>query len=76
MSAKRLELLRTAVDGLTRVAVFVNLGSPQASSLRRETETAAAALGLPLQFLDVRRAEDVPRAFASIAPDQQDTDAR
>jgi putative ABC transport system substrate-binding protein len=68
LSAKRLELLRTAVDGLTRVAVLINVASPQASFLRRETETAAASLGLQLQFLDVRRAEDVPRAFASIAP--------
>lgn len=68
LSAKRLELLRTMVDGLARVAVLVNLASPQAPSLRKQTETAAASLGLPLQLVDVRRAEDLPRAFASIAP--------
>jgi putative tryptophan/tyrosine transport system substrate-binding protein len=62
---KRLELLRTAVPTLSRVAVLRNPESPDREILRSETEAAARTLGLQLLELDVRRAEDVSGAFAA-----------
>jgi putative tryptophan/tyrosine transport system substrate-binding protein len=63
VTAKRMELLKAAVPGITRVAVLRNPDSPDRDTLRAETEAAARALGLDLQPLDVRRADEIERAF-------------
>ena len=67
VTAKRMELLREAVPGMSRVAVLRNPDSPDRETLRSETEAAATALGLQLQALDVRRPEEIDGAFQAAA---------
>ena len=55
LSGKRLELLKEVVPGLSRVGVLSgNPGSLGNAPIKKEYETAALALKIPLQFLDVR----------------------
>lgn len=65
LSAKRLELLKEAVPGLSRVAaLWISVGRTRdTSSVLRETEVAAQALGLQLQILEVREASDLVSAL-------------
>jgi putative ABC transport system substrate-binding protein len=56
LSGKRLELLKEAVPGLRRVFVLVNPGNAMTPPTLRETEKAAAVLGLKLDVLEVRHA--------------------
>jgi len=63
ISGKRLELLREIVPKLSRVAVIgssTNPGNPQSL---KETEAAAAAFGVKLQYLDVLGPNDIEIAF-------------
>ena len=63
LSAKRLELLKEAVPGLVRVAVFGTLAVPGAAQELRETELAAQKFGVQLQYLDVKSSQDIESAF-------------
>jgi putative ABC transport system substrate-binding protein len=63
LSAKRLQLLREAVPGITRVAILWNSGSPITPPQLRAAEKAARALGIQLQSLGVRTPDDFERAF-------------
>jgi putative ABC transport system substrate-binding protein len=61
ISAKQLELLKEIIPRLSRVAVF---GSSSPAVLYRQTEERAAqALGLRLQYLDVRELKDIEPSF-------------
>jgi ABC-type uncharacterized transport system substrate-binding protein len=53
VTAKRMELLKETVPGMSRVAVLRNPASPDRQTLWAETTTAARSLGLQLQALDV-----------------------
>jgi putative tryptophan/tyrosine transport system substrate-binding protein len=53
VTAKRMELLKEAVPGMSRVAVLRNPASPDRETLWSETTAAARSLGLQLQALDV-----------------------
>jgi putative ABC transport system substrate-binding protein len=66
LSAKRLELLREAVPGLSRVAVLWNPDIRGAVFDYKETVGAARLMGLELQSVEVFRAEDLDRAFSAI----------
>jgi putative tryptophan/tyrosine transport system substrate-binding protein len=69
LSGKRLELLKEVIPRLSRVAVFgtsIQPGNPQSL---KETELAARALGVKLQYLDVLEAKDIE---ASFEPQQRD----
>jgi putative ABC transport system substrate-binding protein len=63
LAAKRLELLKEAVPGLSRVLVLSYLVDPIASPQVRELENAADLLGVKLLVRDVRTADDLPGAF-------------
>ena len=63
LSGKRLELLREAVPGLSRVAVLWNAANPDKARDLEETEVAARALGLQVQSLEVRAPNDFESAF-------------
>jgi putative tryptophan/tyrosine transport system substrate-binding protein len=63
LSAKRLELLKDTVPGLTRVAVLWNPTEVGAALQLRDTEAAAHVLGLQVQPLEIRGLEDFERAF-------------
>ena len=53
LSGKQLELLKEIVPKLSRVAVFGTSTSAGTAQMLRETELAAGALGVKLQYLDV-----------------------
>src|SRR5262249_42454781 len=59
MNGKRLDLLKEALPGISRVAVLWNPSGVSAPVNRQQTEITARALGLPLQILAV----DDPSAF-------------
>lgn len=60
LTAKRLEILRDALPGLSRVAVFWdNYGRRQI----KDVESAGRALGLTLDFIEVKGADDLERAY-------------
>jgi putative ABC transport system substrate-binding protein len=69
MTGKRLELLKAAVPGVTRVTVLAN-PAHQPSSARQvhETQVAAHALGLQLHILELRSADAFEGAFAALTP--------
>jgi putative tryptophan/tyrosine transport system substrate-binding protein len=63
LSGKRLELLKEIVPKLYRVAVFGDSAEPGNAQLLRETELAAKALAVQLQYLDVLDPKDIETAF-------------
>ena len=63
LTAKRLELLRDALPGLSRVAALRNPAIPTHMILWQEMEAAAGELGIAAQAVDFRRAEDFEPAF-------------
>jgi putative ABC transport system substrate-binding protein len=71
-SAKRLELLREVVPGLSRGAVLWNAANPANTLAWKETEGAGRALGVALQSHEVRGPGDFEDAFAMIAQQRPD----
>ncbi len=68
--AKRLELLKEAVPGATRVAVLWHpgdYGERTESKMHKEEDVAARALRVRLQVLEARGPEDFGRAFSDMA---------
>jgi putative ABC transport system substrate-binding protein len=63
IAGKRLELLKEIVPKLSRVAVLGSSTRPGNAQELRETEHAAANLGLRIQYLDVRGSGDIETAF-------------
>jgi putative ABC transport system substrate-binding protein len=63
ITGKQLELLKELLPKLSRVAVLGSSTRPGNAQAIRETEFAAAKLGVRLQNLDVRTSEDVEKAF-------------
>ena len=64
LSGKRVELLKEAFPGVSRVASLQNMSNPIAPAQWDATRQTAIALGLSAELLDARVAEDIPRAFA------------
>jgi ABC-type uncharacterized transport system substrate-binding protein len=63
ISGKRLELLKEIAPKLSRVAVLGASTEPDYTQVVRETELAAGALGVQLQYVDVREPKDIETAF-------------
>ena len=63
LSGKRLELLKEIIPRLTRVAFLATPTVPGHAQLLRETELAARAFKVQLQYLDVLSPEDIETAF-------------
>jgi len=63
LNAKRLELLKEVVPGLSRVAIMWNPDDRGSLLDVKEMESAARALGFQLQSVEVSRADDLERAF-------------
>ncbi len=69
LAGKRLELLKEVVPKLSRVAVIGSSTSADNARELKETETAAAALGLKIKFADMRTPKDIESTFqATIEP--------
>jgi putative ABC transport system substrate-binding protein len=72
LSGKALQLFKEAVPAMSRVAVLWNSENPLHREVRANTESAAATLKIGLQFLDVRGAGDLPRAFDAVIRQRAD----
>jgi putative ABC transport system substrate-binding protein len=66
LSGKRLELLKETVPRLTRVAILWNSGNPDNATQLREAESAATAVGVQLQPVEVKSSNDFDKAFSVI----------
>jgi putative ABC transport system substrate-binding protein len=72
VSGKRLEFLQEAVPTLSHVAVLWNPAVPASTFAFKETQTAAHALGLRLQSLEVRSPDEFDQAFAAMTREHAD----
>jgi putative tryptophan/tyrosine transport system substrate-binding protein len=72
LSAKRLELLRDALPGLTRVAMLWNAADLGMTLRYRSAEDAARVLGVKVQTLGVREPDDFEHAFAEMTRERPD----
>ena len=72
LSGKQLELMKEIVPRLSRVAVLgTSTRSGNAQSLK-ETELAAGAFGVKLQYLDILSPKDIETAFRAASKDRAD----
>jgi putative ABC transport system substrate-binding protein len=65
LSGKRLELLTEIVPKLSRVAVLGSSTNPGNAQSLKETEVAAGAFGVKLQYLDVLSTKDIETVFGT-----------
>jgi putative tryptophan/tyrosine transport system substrate-binding protein len=72
ISGKRLELLKEIVPKLSRVAVFGTSTQPARAQFLKETELAAGALRLQLQYLDILSPKDIETAFRAASKGRPD----
>ncbi len=63
LGGKRLELLKEVVPKLSRVAVFGDSTAPGNAQSLKETEPAAKAFKVQLQYLDILGPKDIESAF-------------
>ena len=66
LAGKQMDLLKEAVPGLTRVAMFRNPAQPVHAMKVREVETVARALKVEVQILEVRGPDDFEGAFTAL----------
>jgi putative ABC transport system substrate-binding protein len=68
LNAKRLELLGAVIPGLSKVASLQDAANPPANAVGlAETQRAASVLGVEVQALEVRTADDLAGVFAKAA---------
>jgi putative ABC transport system substrate-binding protein len=72
LSGKRLELLNETVSRLSRVTVFGTSSTPSTAPALKETELAAGALGVKVQYLDVLDPKDIEIAFRAASKGRVD----
>jgi putative ABC transport system substrate-binding protein len=72
VSGKRLELLKEIVPRLARVAVLGTSTVPGNAQALKETELAAGALAIKLQYLDVPNQTDIESAFRAATKGRAD----
>jgi putative ABC transport system substrate-binding protein len=65
LAGKRLELLRELLPDLRRIAVIADVGYPASVLEIGEVQKAARTLGIDVDVLQIRRAEDIAPAFES-----------
>jgi ABC-type uncharacterized transport system substrate-binding protein len=73
ISGKQLELLKEVVPRLSRVAVLGSSTTPGNAQSLKETELAAGALTVQLQYLDVRDPKDIESAFRAASKGRADS---
>jgi putative ABC transport system substrate-binding protein len=67
LAGKRLELLRELMPGLSHAAILLTDDSPLTTSYLRNTDAAADVIGIKIERLRVRRAEELDDAFRKAA---------
>jgi putative tryptophan/tyrosine transport system substrate-binding protein len=65
-ASKRLELLREVVPALHRLAILADVGNPQAVLETGQVKAAAHTLGFEVVPLEIRGADDIAPAFATL----------
>ena len=65
LGMKRIELLKETVPGVRRIGVLRNPEASPSLAEWQQVQDAATVLGMEIQALDVRQAEDLDRAFES-----------
>jgi putative ABC transport system substrate-binding protein len=66
LNVKRLEIVKTALPRLARVAVLTNPGNPAMVAPLRALEVTASALKVKLWHMEVRRLDELETAFAAV----------
>ena len=66
LNAKRLELIKATVPGVSRVAVLVNPESPYTPPFLKEKDATARTLGLQLPVLEARDPGSIEKAFTAL----------
>src|SRR5262245_62311556 len=66
LAGKRLELLREIVPNLRRLAILVNVGHPASVLKMDEVQSSARKLDITISRLEIRRADDIAPAFATL----------
>ncbi len=66
LTSKRVELLKEAVPGITRLAVLSNATNPANQYMWEDTQPATRALGIEPQVFMVRKAGELADAFAAM----------
>jgi putative ABC transport system substrate-binding protein len=72
LAVKRLELLKEALPGVSRVAVLWNAANPGNVIILRGVQAAALTLGVTLQTREVRGPDDFEAAFAKMRRERPD----
>ena len=72
LSGKQLEILKETIPRLSRVAVFATSTFPGNAQMLKETELAAGALGVKLQYLDVLGPKDIATSFQAAGKGRAD----
>jgi putative ABC transport system substrate-binding protein len=73
LAGKRLELLKELLPGISRVAILWNAANPYSALVFKETVSAARALGLELQSLEIRAPADLDGALDAAKAQHADT---
>ncbi len=71
LAGKRIELLREVLPSLRRLAIIANVGYAGSVHEIGEVRAAASKLGLDVDVLEIRRAEDIPPAFGALKSEVQ-----
>jgi putative ABC transport system substrate-binding protein len=66
VASKRLELLHEIVPPAHRLAILVNVANPQSLLEMSQVQATARALGLDAAVFEIRRSEDITRAFDAL----------
>lgn len=72
LGAKRLELLRELIPGVTSIAALVNPTNPNSQPQLNDLQTAAHALGLQLISVSASNEREIDSAFSTLAQNHID----
>ena len=67
LNAKRIELLKELMPGVSRVAVVWNAANPGSARSVEQTRSAARSLDIQLHAVEVRAPDELDGAFAAVA---------
>ena len=70
LMAKRVELLRDMIPGLSRVGALLNMSNASQPSQWTEIDNTARTIGIQSQLFDVRKAADLAPAFENASRQQ------